>query len=186
MDAAHHVHLVLSDAHGFHDHRVEPGGVQQIDGVLGGPRQSAQGPARGHAADEDPRVRRDAAHADAVPQDGAAAEGRGGVHRQDPDLLTPFQQRPGDLVGQRGFPRSRCPGEAQNRGFAKMGRDLGHERPGLGVAILHPTDGPGQGPRIAFQEWPQQLAGVVHLPRMPAGALECVSIFALDRIRMKC
>ena len=84
---AHHVHLVLADAHGLDQHPVEAGGVEQVDRVARGAGEAAHGAAGGHRADEDAGVGVEGLHADAVAQEGAAGERAGGIDGEDADRL---------------------------------------------------------------------------------------------------
>ena len=77
--------LHLADADGLDDHDPDARRAEQPDGVGHGQRQTAQVAPRRHGADEDGRVERVLAHADAVAEDGAAAERRrrvDGQHRR--------------------------------------------------------------------------------------------------------
>jgi hypothetical protein len=77
----------LADAHGFDDHVVFAGGVHQLDQIGGGAGEAAETAAGGHGADEDAGVGVVLLHADAVAEDGAAADAAGGVDGEDGERL---------------------------------------------------------------------------------------------------
>ena len=79
------VDLVLADADGLDDDDVLAGGVEHERGVAGRARQSAEMPARRHAADEHAGVARVRLHADAVAEHRAAGERAGGIDGDDAD-----------------------------------------------------------------------------------------------------
>ena len=76
------LHLHLPDPDGLHDDPRLPHGIEQADGLRHGQGQAAELAPGGHRPDEHPRVRGVVLHADAVAEDGAAAEGRGRVDGQ--------------------------------------------------------------------------------------------------------
>jgi len=43
VGGAHDIHLVLTHAHGLHEHELEPGGVEQVRRVERGAAQASQG-----------------------------------------------------------------------------------------------------------------------------------------------
>jgi hypothetical protein len=62
---------------------LKAGGVEQLDDGGGGARQPAQAAAGSHAADENARVTAQVAHADAIAEQGAAAERAAGIDGDD-------------------------------------------------------------------------------------------------------
>ena len=83
VDGAHHVDLVLADADGLDQDRVEAGGVEQVDGVARGRRQAAHRAAGRHRADEDVAVGGEVLHAHAIAEQRAAGERAGGIDGDD-------------------------------------------------------------------------------------------------------
>ena len=83
------VHLVLPDTHRFDQDDVVARRVEHVHGVGRRPRQSPEGAARGHRADEDAGIRVDLRHPDPVSQDRPARERRRRVHGHDADGLAP-------------------------------------------------------------------------------------------------
>jgi hypothetical protein len=106
----HDLHFRLPGAHGFDDHAVKAGRIEQVDDAARGRRQPAHMPARGHRTDEDIRVRAMFAHAHTVAQHRAAGDGAGRVHRHHRHLVAPPQQftqqgmHQGRLAGAPGLP----------------------------------------------------------------------------------
>ena len=67
----HDVELGLPDADRLDEDPFVAGGGQQPEYVPRGPGEAPHGTARGHAADEHPRIERVRLHANAVTEDGA-------------------------------------------------------------------------------------------------------------------
>src|SRR6185295_1423294 len=80
-------------------------------------------PTRGQRPDEDPRIGGVGLHPDAVTEDGTAAEGAGGVDRQDAHRLS-LGAEPGDHpVGEGGLPCPRRAGDPDDVGPAGAGEE---------------------------------------------------------------
>jgi hypothetical protein len=97
---AHHVDLVLPDAHGLDEHDLVSRRVEHVDGVGRRARQAAQGAAGRHGPDEDAGVRVDLGHADPVAEDRPARERRGRVDRDDADRAALLPERLRDPLDQ--------------------------------------------------------------------------------------
>src|SRR5207237_566332 len=78
------------DADRFDDDDVEAGRVEKIDNVVRRFCEAAEKSAGCHRADEDAAVRVEIRHANAVAEDCAAGEWRGGVDGDDADALFLF------------------------------------------------------------------------------------------------
>ena len=137
------LHLHLADADGLDDDHFEAGGAEQAHGVGRGQGQPAEVPPGRHGPDEDGRVERVLAHPDPVPEDGAAAEGRGRVHRQDRELRHRLAVGPGPAaprrddqpVGQGGLARTGCARQAEGVGRRGPIGQLGHGGGGATAAL---------------------------------------------------
>ena len=81
------VDLVLADADRLDQDDVLAAGIEDQRHVAGRSRQAAEVAARRHAADEDARVAGVRLHADAIAENGAAAERAGRIDRDDADRL---------------------------------------------------------------------------------------------------
>ena len=81
---ANDVHFVLPDADRLDDDDVRPRRVEHERRVTRRARETAEVPARRHAADEHALVRGVRLHAHPVAQDGPAGERAGGIHRDHP------------------------------------------------------------------------------------------------------
>ena len=90
------VHLVLSHADRFDQHDIESGGIEHERGLSRRARQSAQMPARRHAANEHAGVFRMRLHADAVAENRATGVRTGRIDADDAHRLT----RASDLLGE--------------------------------------------------------------------------------------
>ena len=71
------VHLILTDPDGLDQDRVEPGGIQDEQDILGGARQAPEVPARRHAANERAWIEAARLQADSITQDRSACIGAG-------------------------------------------------------------------------------------------------------------
>ncbi len=146
---AHDVDFILADANGLDHNQVAAGGVEHGGNVGGGARQSAQGAARGHAANVDAGVGEVVLHADAVAEDGAAGVRAGGIDGDDADGLILLAIVLGQLVDQRALASAGRAGESEDAGVAGL-RKRGFEQIGpAGGAVLDGGDGAGEGERIA-------------------------------------
>ncbi len=126
------LNFVLPDPHRLDDDDVLAHGVQDRHHVIGGAGNAAEVAAGRQAPDEDAGIEEVALHPNAVPEDGPAAEGTGGIHGENPDrfLLLAVPER--ELVHKRAFPDPGRSGEADDVGLA-------------GVRIEFPQDLPGRG-----------------------------------------
>ena len=116
----HHLDLVLPDAHGFDEHDVEAGRVQDIDGVRGGAGQAAQRAAGRHRSDEDSGIRVELRHSDAVSQDGPAGKGGGRIDSHDPNGLPPTAISLRQALDERGLAGSRRAGQSDDASPARF------------------------------------------------------------------
>src|SRR5690606_18397860 len=106
---------------------------------------------RGEAADEHLVVGGVLLHPDAIPQDRAAAEGAGGVHRQHPDLLAGHAEVGNQAIGEGGLAGPRRPGDPDHvgpAGLRKEGLQLGD---GARPAIIDVTHEPRGGPDVTTE-----------------------------------
>ncbi len=113
------VHFVLPHANRFHDHHVEAGRIQQSRHVRGRRRQPAHRPPRRHGPDEDIGVGMMLHHPHAVPQNRPARKRAGRIDSHDGDSFPFRPDRLRQLIHQRGFPRPRRAGDAQNQGVPR-------------------------------------------------------------------
>ena len=153
---AHDVDLVLADSDGLHQDRIAPGSVHQVDRVARGAAEAAETAARGHRADEDRGIERVLLHANAVPEDGAAAEGAARIDRDDADGAPPLAVLGDEAVGQGALAHAGRAGDPQDRGPAGAREDRGDDVLALARPLLHEGDGARQGERIAGGEGGRQ------------------------------
>ncbi len=120
-----HGGVALADARGLHDDQVESGGTACRHHQREPGRQLGRRSPGGQGTEVDVG-RVDGVHADAVPEQGAAAPASGGVDGQygDGQLVLLIETEPADqLVGQRRLPRTSGAGDAQHRSDALSERD---------------------------------------------------------------
>ena len=122
------VDLHLPDPDRLDDDHAQAGRAEQADGVGDGQGEPAEVTARRHRPDEHRRIERVLAHAHAVTQDGAAAEGRRRVHGEHRHLRHGLRAGPAathltdERIGQGGLAGARRPGEPDGVGDVRTGR----------------------------------------------------------------
>ncbi|OIQ64801.1 hypothetical protein GALL_536470 [mine drainage metagenome] len=146
------LHLRLAGADGLDDHRVETGGIEQVDDLAGAARQSAQVSARRNGADEHRVAVVVVGHAHPVAEQGAAADRAGGIDRQHRDAPAAPQQLHQQRVDQRRLARARRAGDADDMGAAAVRQQAGVELFGAGPAVLDQADGARQRRAVLAQD----------------------------------
>jgi len=100
----HDLHLRLAGAHGLDHDGVAARGVEHVHYMMDAPREPPEMSARGDGADEDARIVRVAAHANAIAKHRPARKGARGVHRHHPHRTAALAQ----LGRRRRPPASTC------------------------------------------------------------------------------
>ena len=108
----------LAGADRLDDDAVEAAGVERVDGGARRPRQAAELAARRERADEDVRMRRVRAHADAVAEDRAAADRARRVDRDHGDRVALGEPGAEQRVDQRRLAAAGNAGDADDPGAA--------------------------------------------------------------------
>ena len=103
----------------------------------------------GQGADEDAFVGGVALHADAVPQDGAAGKGAGGVYRHHPDGEVLLPEGLDEAVGEGALAHPGRAGDADDMGPAGVGLELLEGGLGPGLAFVDGPHEAGPGPDVA-------------------------------------
>ena len=146
------VDLGLADADGLQEDVVLARGVHEQRGLQRGLAEPAERAAVGHRADEDAGVEEVLGQADAVAEQRAVGEGRGGVDREHRDLALGRAAQLDQRADERRLARARSAGEADDRGLPGVRVDLAHELPAGGVVGLHQRDRAGQRALVAGEE----------------------------------
>ena len=118
------IEFLLADADRFDNDDILAHGFHDVDRVARGLRQAAQCAARGERPDEHAFVFRVPQHADAVAQNRAAGERAGRVNGQNADGFFVFAEFADERVGQRAFARAGRAGNADDKRFACVGKEL--------------------------------------------------------------
>jgi hypothetical protein len=147
----HDVELGLSDADGLDDDSILPEGVEEMGHLPGGAGEPAASATRAQAADEDGRVEGMILHANAVAEDGPAAERARGIDRHDPDALGARAELPDQAVDQRRLAGARRSGDAERVGVAEPRVDACHDRRHVSGFVLDPRHQLGEGDAVARQ-----------------------------------
>ncbi len=150
MGGADDFHLVLADADRLDDDDIPPHGIEDADDIVGGAGESAEVSAGPERADENAVVGGVPVHADAIAQDGTAAERAGGIDRHHGHGFALLPKSLDQLVGQGGFAGPGRAGHSQNEGLARMGIELFQFRDGTRHAVVDIPHQPGRGPDITF------------------------------------
>src|SRR5690606_25261595 len=122
-----------------------------------GPGQAADLAPVGEAAEVDALVPPAAGQADAVAQDGAAAEGTGRVHGDDAHPGAPLPVGVDQRADQGALADARRAGDAHDEGVARQGIKRLQDRLAGRLTVLHQGDGAGQGPPVAGPQRLDQL-----------------------------
>ena len=125
---AHDVDFVLADADGLDQHDVLAGGVEHQRCVARGAGETAEMPARRHAADEHAGVARVRLHPHPIAQHGAAGERAGGIDRDDADGAGPSAAARRQAIDERALPGAWRSGDADEIGPAGVGEELPDQR----------------------------------------------------------
>ncbi len=141
--------LVLPDADGLDEHDVEAGRIEHERHVVSRPRQAAEMPARGHAADEDALVARMLLHAHAVAEQRAAREGAGRIDGDDADAAATRAPLPREAIREGTLAGARRPGQADDGAAPGMGMEGGTECGGPRPFVLDHGDRARDGAKIA-------------------------------------
>ena len=88
-------------------------------------------------------------HAYAVAEDGAAAEGAGGIYGNDADGLSALAVLVGELVHQRALARARCAGNADDARPARIREERFQNLDRLRPPVFYCRDGASELARIA-------------------------------------
>ena len=147
-----HVDLGLADADRLEEDVVLARRVHQQRRLERGLGQPAERAAGRHRADEDARVEEVLGQPDAVAEQRAAAERRGGVDREHRDLAVVAPAQLDQRADQRRLPGAGRAREADDGGRARVRVDLAHERPALGVVVLDQRDAARQRALVAGEE----------------------------------
>jgi hypothetical protein len=121
------LHFRLAGADRLDDHHLEADGVEDVDDASGVQRQAAEVAARGHRADEDLVARAVLVHAQAVAEDGAAADRAGRIDGDDGDAAPALREFADQGVDEGGLAGARRPGDADDVGAAAARRQFGHQ-----------------------------------------------------------
>ena len=119
----------LADADGFNEDNVKARGFARDHGFTRFSGYAAQGAAGGGRADEGVFLPGEFFHAGFVPHDGTAGNGRGRVNGQHGHLEAFFAQVGAEGFNEGGFARAGNARDADADGIARMGQELGDERP---------------------------------------------------------
>ena len=119
----------LADADGFNEDDVKARGFARDHGFTRFSGYAAQGAAGGGRADEGVFLPGEFFHAGFVPHDGTAGNGRGRVNGQHGHLEAFFAQVGAEGFNEGGFARAGNARDADADGIARMGQELGDERP---------------------------------------------------------
>ena len=157
------VDLGLADADGLDKNDVLAKGVHRLDGVRRLVRESAQTAARPHAADEHAFVHRQARHADAVAEDGAARKGACRVDGDDAYGLALLAVFVRELVRQRALAGARRPRDAEHIGMSRVRVERLHDVDGILRLVLDRRDGSRKRETISLQEFLGYIHGMHHL-----------------------
>ena len=89
-------------------------------------------------------------HADAVAQNGAAADAAGGVDCEDRDRLVLTTEYRSEGVDQGAFAGAGRTGDANDSSLPREGREIAQRRQRLRIAVLDSGGGAGERARVAF------------------------------------
>ncbi len=146
------VDLGLTDADGLDEHVLAAGRVEQQRRLQRGLGEPAERAAVGHRADEHALVEEVLGEADAVAQQRALGERRGGVDRQHADAAPRFAARLRERADQRRLADAGRPGEADDGGLARVGIDLLDQLPALRAVVLDERDRARQRAAVAVEQ----------------------------------
>lgn len=166
VGGAHDFDFGLAGAEGFDEDGVVGGGVEGADDVAGGGRETTEAAAGGHAADEDVGVTGEFHHADAVAEDGTAAEGAAGIDGDNGYFVLAVAEF-ADEVGEEGaFAGTGSAGDADDVGVAGVEMEFGEVAAGDGHVVFDEGDHAGERAAVsgeqAINEGRWVLHGVFH------------------------
>ena len=146
------VDLRLPDADGLHEHVLAPGGVEQQRGLQRRLGEAAERAAVGHRADEHARVEEVLGEADAVAEQRAVGERRGGVDRQHADVRPASRRALVSAPISVDLPTPGGPVKPTTAAVAGVRVDLADELPALGAIVLDERDRARQRAAVAVEQ----------------------------------
>ena len=144
-------HFILAYPHGLHDDIVLAHSIQYIDGPSRGLGQTPKMPPCSQGTDKNSRVAAVPLHPDPISQQGAAAEGTGGINRDNPYRFFHLPHVVEHSIDEAAFPHARCPCDAYDICPACVWIELLQDLPHTGCAVINITDQAGRGPYISGQ-----------------------------------
>ncbi len=134
---ARHFEFVLADADRLNEDHVAAVRVEHANDIACGTRQAAEVTARCQRTDEHVRIKEVTLHANAVTEDGAAAEWARWVDGDDSDLPMLGAERFDDAIDKRAFARAGVAGDSEN---VRLARRAIERREELDVAVATVVD----------------------------------------------
>ncbi len=146
------VDFVLPHADGLDRDDVFSGGVEHERRVGRRARQTAEMPARRHAADEHAGVLRVRLHAHAIAKHRAAAERAGGIDGEHADCAAGLAPPRDEAIDQRALAGAGRAGDADEKRAPRSPEQLAHERGPLIDVVLDERDAARDAARIAGED----------------------------------
>ena len=111
----HDIHFILADAHGFDEHVLFSGGVENQRDIARGPREATEKSTRRHRPDENSRIAGVALHAYAVAENRSARVRARGIDGNDANVIPRRSVMCGQTIDQRALSGSGRAGHSNHK-----------------------------------------------------------------------
>jgi hypothetical protein len=130
------IHFLLAGSHGLNDDDILTHGIENMNGISNGIRQSSKSAACGKTPHKNARILGVTLHSDAIAQNCAACKGACRINSKNahrPIICTQYRNQ---CIGEGAFSGSRGSGDSDNMRSARIGEKIFDNLPGFRTLIL--------------------------------------------------